>query len=255
MDKEQDFSPQNAKNDSDKSFVPIDNGCVDPLLDVVIEYIYWLKDVKFPADHGGKKISIATVAKMTGYSVHTINNFLYGKTDDPHFFKLCRIIGALGGSVDEVIGLGAYSSPWKRPEFYSPVSHSTPDPVESAPVIPSAPAPVVSASSSAPAVSSYDDDTRDIYSLPFWQRPFVRRQRDARRREALILSSHDSGTTSALLGEIKHLRPTNSVLLVSLIASVGAIIALFSYDIMHLDRGWIQHIASFFGVSSSRFHA
>ena len=239
MTTELDFQTTPATETSTIPPVVSDNGLVDPLLPLAIAYIYWLKDVKYPADHGGKKLSIPTVSKMTGFSIHTINNFLYGKTTDPHFFKISRLIGAFGGSVDELMGIGAYTAPWTRPDNYVP-SISVPSPVAESPVVLRDPDPVpvvpVSAPLPEPSSFSFDEDSRGIYDFPIWQRPFVRASRNARKIDSVILASRDAGTVAALLFEVKSLRKVSNLLLLALIASVAAVVALFAYDLIHIDN-------------------
>lgn len=234
-------SPDKSPADLAKDFVQDDNDVVDPLLPLAIEYLRWLRDVKYPTDHNGKRLSVLAVSEITGYSIHTINNFLYGKTLNPRFFKLSRLIAAFGGSVDELLGIGKHTTPWIKPESYAPSFPApAPAPIVEPPVVAPAPDPVPVAPVSVPVPEPsalFDSgDLRSIYDFPLWQRPFVRASRNARKVDSAILASRDAGTVAALLFEVKSLRKVNVVLLFALIASIAAVVALFAYDLIHIDN-------------------
>lgn len=52
-----------------------------------------------------KKISVAKLAEKTGIAKGTLDNFFDGTTKSPTFDKICILILALDGSVDEALGI------------------------------------------------------------------------------------------------------------------------------------------------------
>ena len=50
-------------------------------------------------------MSIQRLSDVTYISESTLTRYFSGKTKDPHFYTLCTIILALGGDVNEVLGL------------------------------------------------------------------------------------------------------------------------------------------------------
>jgi transcriptional regulator with XRE-family HTH domain len=64
---------------------------------LVVEYIKSLKEAK--------KLKVKDLAEMTGIPESTINNFLSRKTESPSFSMMSKLCIAVGGSLDEMIGL------------------------------------------------------------------------------------------------------------------------------------------------------
>jgi transcriptional regulator with XRE-family HTH domain len=64
---------------------------------VEVEYIKSLKEAK--------KLKVKDLAEMTGIPESTINNFLSRKTESPSFSMMSKLCIAVGGSLDEMIGL------------------------------------------------------------------------------------------------------------------------------------------------------
>lgn len=62
-----------------------------------VEYIKSLKEAK--------KLKVKDLAEMTGIPESTINNFLSRKTESPSFSMMSKLCIAVGGSLDEMIGL------------------------------------------------------------------------------------------------------------------------------------------------------
>ena len=58
-----------------------------------------------------RKITVAELARKTGIAKGTLDNFFDGTTKSPTFDKICTIIIALDGSVDEALGLKAPAAP------------------------------------------------------------------------------------------------------------------------------------------------
>ena len=52
-----------------------------------------------------KKLKVKDLAEMTGIPESTINNFLSRKTESPSFSMMSKLCIAVGGSLDEMIGL------------------------------------------------------------------------------------------------------------------------------------------------------
>ena len=57
------------------------------------------------------KVSVAKLAEITKIAKGTLDNFFDGTTKSPTFDKICTIIIALGGSVDEALGVKPKASP------------------------------------------------------------------------------------------------------------------------------------------------
>ena len=62
-----------------------------------VEYIKSLKQAK--------NLKVKDLAEMTGIPESTINNFLSRKTESPSFSMMSKLCIAVGGSLDEMIGL------------------------------------------------------------------------------------------------------------------------------------------------------
>ena len=62
-----------------------------------VEYIKSLKEAK--------KLKVKDLAEMTNIPESTINNFLSRKTESPSFSMMSKLCIAVGGSLDEMIGL------------------------------------------------------------------------------------------------------------------------------------------------------
>lgn len=55
------------------------------------------------------KMTAQQIADVTKIPVSTVNRILSGYTESPSFSNVCDIIVAMGGSVDEVIGIASSS--------------------------------------------------------------------------------------------------------------------------------------------------
>lgn len=50
-------------------------------------------------------MTYSQLARVTYISERTITRYFHGKTKDPHFYTLCTMIIALGGDVNEILGV------------------------------------------------------------------------------------------------------------------------------------------------------
>lgn len=73
------------------------NSFVKRGVSVEVEYIKSLKQAK--------NLKVKDLAEMTGIPESTINNFLSRKTESPSFSMMSKLCIAVGGSLDEMIGL------------------------------------------------------------------------------------------------------------------------------------------------------
>lgn len=64
---------------------------------MVVEYIKALKEAK--------KLKVKDLVEMTGIPESTINNFFSRKTENPSFEIVSKLCIAVGGSLDEMVGL------------------------------------------------------------------------------------------------------------------------------------------------------
>lgn len=64
-----------------------------------------------------RKITVAELAYKTKIAKGTLDNFFDGTTKSPTFDKICTIIIALDGSVDEALGLKATPAPAPQMDF------------------------------------------------------------------------------------------------------------------------------------------
>jgi transcriptional regulator with XRE-family HTH domain len=64
---------------------------------LVVEYIKALKEAK--------KLKVKDLVEMTGIPESTINNFFSRKTENPSFEIVSKLCIAVGGSLDEMVGL------------------------------------------------------------------------------------------------------------------------------------------------------
>ena len=65
--------------------------------DVEVEYIKSLKEAK--------KLKVKDLSEMTNIPESTINNFLSRKTENPSLSMMAKLCVAVGGSLDEMMGL------------------------------------------------------------------------------------------------------------------------------------------------------
>lgn len=77
------------------------------------EEIY--RKVKALLDASG--MTLQQLSRVTYISERTLSRYFTGKTKDPHFYTLCTIIIALGGDVDEILGVSSptESAPQENP--------------------------------------------------------------------------------------------------------------------------------------------
>lgn len=64
---------------------------------MVVEYIKSLKEAK--------RLKVKDLVEMTGIPESTINNFFSRKTENPSFEIVSKLCIAVGGSLDEMVGL------------------------------------------------------------------------------------------------------------------------------------------------------
>lgn len=72
-------------------------------MDAVLQYC---KDLQ-----GKTKLTTADIADRTNIPQSTIENFFYGTTKNPGFQNMVAIILALGGSIDEALGINLHHRP------------------------------------------------------------------------------------------------------------------------------------------------
>lgn len=70
---------------------------------------------KIKALHSSSGITIQQLSRVTYISERTLSRYFSGKTKDPHFYTLCTIIIALGGDVNEILGISSPSSDGSAP--------------------------------------------------------------------------------------------------------------------------------------------
>ena len=59
-----------------------------------------LREMKEKCGYSNKKI-----AELSGVSLPTVNRIMSGQTDVPNFQTVCDLVIAMGGSLDELVGI------------------------------------------------------------------------------------------------------------------------------------------------------
>jgi len=59
-------------------------------------------------------LTVAELSDLTGIPADTINKILSGQTKNPNFRAVCDLVFAMGGSVDEVVGMSGPEKDWEE---------------------------------------------------------------------------------------------------------------------------------------------